>query len=106
VVFRLKRLFVKIISVLAAFTIVFSVMPVSAFSAYYQSKSVSWWDFYIYKGISKDTNVPLWDAVCNGIAGHLSGAVCAGASPDKLHHGSVVNEGSRGGVDKDGRPLF
>lgn len=81
-------------------------MVVPASADEYASRPVSWWDSYILKGISSPTNLPLWDTICVNIADHLSGAVCAGSSPDNLHHGSVTKEGTRGGVDKNGKPFF
>jgi len=80
-------------------------MPIFAIAAEYESRPVSWWDSAIFKCVSNPTNVPIWDSIfVLGIADHVFGAVYAGSSPDKLHHGTVTAEGERGGVDKAGKP--
>ena len=56
------------------------------------------------KAISTDTDIPLFDYLLVTAGDVASGTVCAGSSPDKLHHGSVTAEGERGGVDKAGQP--
>jgi len=56
------------------------------------------------KAISTGTDVPVLDYLLISAGDAVSGAVCAGSSPDKLHHGSVTAEGERGGVDKAGKP--
>lgn len=88
------------------FVICILLMPISAFAADYESRPVSFWDSFIYKGLAKDYDVPFIDGIATAIGDLASSDVCGGGSPDKLHHGSIVQEGSRGGTDKNGNLYF
>lgn len=99
----MKSCFKKIIAVFAAFAIVASLSLATVFALDYEARPTSWWDSVVMKGISTDTDIPLFDYLLVTAGDVASGAVCAGSSPDKLHHGSVTAEGERGGIDKAGQ---
>ena len=99
----MKSCFKKIIAVFAAFAIVASFSLATVFALDYEARPTSWWDSVVMKGISTDTDIPLFDYLLVTAGDVASGAVCAGSSPDKLHHGSVTAEGERGGIDKAGQ---
>lgn len=101
----MKSCLKKIIAVFAVFAIVASLSAVSASAVEYEARPTTWWDSVVMKNISTDIDIPLFNYLLVTAGDVASGVVCAGSSPDKLHHGTVTAEGERGGIDKAGQPF-